>query len=43
MKATTDLVETLNGKGKVRGGILMSNPVFSDKMLMEWVNNLQLP
>ena len=43
MKATTDLMETLNGKGKVRGGILMSNPVFSDKMLKEWVNNLQLP
>ena len=43
MKATTDLMETLNGKGKIRGGILMSNPVFSDKMLKEWVNNLQLP
>lgn len=43
MKATTDLMETLNGKGKVRGGILMSNPAFSDKMLKEWVNNLQLP
>ena len=43
MKATTDLMETLNGRGKIRGGILMSNPVFSDMMLKEWVKNLQIP
>ena len=43
MQATTDLMKALNGKGKVRGGILMSNPIYTDQMLTEWVEGLQLP
>lgn len=43
MKATTDLMEVLNGKGKVRGGIVMGRPGFTDQMLEGWVQSLQLP
>ena len=43
MKATTDLMEVLNGKGKVRGGIVMGKPGFTDQMLEGWIQTLQLP
>lgn len=43
LKAATDLMEVLNGKGKVRGGILMGKPGFTDQMLKEWIQTLQLP
>ena len=43
MKATTDLMEVLNGKGKVRGGIVMGRPGLTDQMLEGWVQSLQLP
>ena len=43
MKAATDLMEVLNGKGKVRGGILMGKPGVTDQMLKEWIQTLQLP
>lgn len=43
LKATTDLMEVLNGKGKVRGGILMGKPGFTDQMLQGWIDTLQLP
>ena len=43
MKATTDLMEVLNGKGKVRGGIVMGKPGFTDQMLKGWIQTLQLP
>ena len=43
MKATTDLMEVLSGKGKVRGGIIMGRPGFTDQMLEGWVQSLQLP
>ena len=42
LKATTDMMEVLNGKGTVRGGILMSRPGFTDQMLKGWVETLQL-
>ena len=42
MKATTDLMEVLSGKGKVRGGIVMGRPGFTDQMLEGWVQSLQL-
>ena len=43
MKATTDLMEVLKGKGKVRGGIVMGKPGFNDQMLKGWIQTLQLP
>ena len=42
MKATTDLMEVLNGKGKTRGGILMNSKI-TDQMLKTWIRSLQLP
>ena len=44
VKAATDLMRTLNGQGIVRGGILMSDPVFRDtKKLQEMIDTMQLP
>lgn len=43
LKAAADLMEELKGKGKVRGGILMSGPRFKESMLKQWIETLQLP
>ena len=43
LKATMDMMEVLGGKGKIRGGIQMNKPGFTDQMLKDWVASLQLP